>query len=137
MREFEEVLAAMPRLDAFADASQSGCCFGKLCHFNTAADPSLDKCASCGCEHHHLCAKENRWLKWIGDKSIEGRKCFDCWLLEAQLTLDGSGTPVTAQEMRGGWSSRRGIGESGWVCGLTWGGIWIPGRELSVVDPTN
>jgi hypothetical protein len=34
---------------------------------------------------HHLCATEHRWLKWIGDKLIEGRKCFDCWLLEAQL----------------------------------------------------
>ena len=85
VRAFEEVLAAMPRLDAFVDASQSGCCFGKLCQFNTVAGPSLDKCASCGCEHHHLCASENSWLKWIGDKSIEGRKCFDCWLLEAQL----------------------------------------------------
>ena len=25
------------------------------------------------------------WLKWIGTDKIEGRKCFDCWLLEAQL----------------------------------------------------
>ena len=28
-----------------------------------------------------------RWLKWVGGNSIEGRKCFDCWLLEAQLKL--------------------------------------------------
>ena len=34
---------------------------------------------------HHMCASENRWLKWIGDESVEGRKCFDCWLLEALL----------------------------------------------------
>ena len=47
--------------------------------------PSLDKCTSCGDAHHHLCAAENVWLKWIGDDEIEGRKCFDCWLLEAQL----------------------------------------------------
>jgi len=35
--------------------------------------------------HHHLCASENKWLKWISDDKIEGRKCFDCWLLEASL----------------------------------------------------
>ena len=40
---------------------------------------------SCGREHHHLCAAEHPWLKWIGTDKIEGRKCFDCWLLEAQL----------------------------------------------------
>ena len=34
---------------------------------------------------HHLCAAEHPWLKWIGTDKIEGRKCFDCWLLEAQL----------------------------------------------------
>ena len=75
----------MPRLDAFVDASETGCCFGKLCHFNGDAGPSLDRCGSCGRKHHHMCASENKWLKWIDDKSIEGRKCFDCWLLEAQL----------------------------------------------------
>ena len=35
--------------------------------------------------HHHMCASENKWLKWISDDKIEGRKCFDCWLLEASL----------------------------------------------------
>ena len=59
VREFEEVLAAMPRLDAFVDASPTGCCFGKLCKIDGAAGPLLDKCASCGCEHHHLCATGN------------------------------------------------------------------------------
>ena len=44
-----------------------------------------DVCMLCGREHHHLCATEHPWLKWIGDDKIEGRKCFDCWLLEAQL----------------------------------------------------
>lgn len=85
VREIEEVLAAMPRLDVFVDASSTGCCFGKLCRFDGEAGPSLHKCASCGREHHHLCATENRWLKWIGDDKMEGRMCFDCWLLEAQL----------------------------------------------------
>ena len=32
-----------------------------------------------------MCATDNKWLKWIGSDAIEGRKCFDCWLLEAQL----------------------------------------------------
>ena len=45
----------------------------------------MDKCASCDAEHHHLCATENVWLKWISDDEIEGCKCFDCWLLETQL----------------------------------------------------
>ena len=89
VREFEEVLAAMPKLDAFNSKPESGCCFGKLCcHPQLDADragPSLDKCASCGNEHHHLCATENVWLKWIGDDKIEGRTCFDCWLLEVRL----------------------------------------------------
>ena len=89
VREFEEVLAAMPKLDAFNMRPGSACCFGKLCsHPRLDADgtgPSLVKCTSCGDAHHHLCAAENVWLKWIGDDEIEGRKCFDCWLLEAQL----------------------------------------------------
>ena len=44
-----------------------------------------DAYVSCWREHHHLCAAEHPWLKWIGTDKIEGRKCFDCWLLEAQL----------------------------------------------------
>ena len=75
----------MPRMDAFASVSSSGCCFGKLCGYAGEAGPSLDKCGSCGAMHHHLCASENKWLKWISDDKIEGRKCFDCWLLEASL----------------------------------------------------
>ena len=95
VRAFEEVLAAMPRLDAFVASSQSGCCFGKLCQIDQPAGPSLDKCTSCGREHHHLCATENKWLNWIGDEKIEGRKCFDCWLLEAQL-IQADGAPAAA-----------------------------------------
>ena len=75
----------MPRMDAFASASSSGCSFGKLCKFAGEAGPSLDKCGSCGAMHHHISASENKWLKWISDDKIEGRKCFDCWLLEASL----------------------------------------------------
>ena len=75
----------MPRMDAFASASSSGCCFGKLCKFAGEAGPLLDKCVSCGTMHHHISALENKWLKWISDDKIEGRKCFDSWLLEASL----------------------------------------------------
>ena len=82
VRIFEETLAAMPRLDAFTEASPSGCCFGKLCKFSqldaNGAGPTLDRCGSCGASHHHMCASENAWLKWIGSEKIEGRKCFDC-----------------------------------------------------------
>lgn len=85
VRNFEETLAAMPRLDAFDALSPSGCCFGKLCKFGDDHMMSKSTCASCGREHHHLCALEHPWLKWIGPDKIEGRKCFDCWLLEAQL----------------------------------------------------
>ena len=62
VRQFEEVLAAMPKLDSFVAASSSGCCFGKLCELDRLAGPgpSLDKCTSCGSKHHHLCATENR-----------------------------------------------------------------------------
>ena len=61
VRQFEEVLAAMPKLDSFVAASSSGCCFGKLCELDRLAGPgpSLDKCTSCGSKHHHLCATEN------------------------------------------------------------------------------
>ena len=45
----------------------------------------LGQCGSCGAKHHHVCATENKWLAWIGDKDIDGRRCFDCWLLEASL----------------------------------------------------
>ena len=85
VRIFEETLAAMPRLDAFTALSSSGCCFGKLCKFPNDKEMAKEPCASCGLEHHHLCASENPFLKWIGPEKIEGRKCFDCWLLEAQL----------------------------------------------------
>ena len=85
VRAFEETLAAMPRLDAFGTLSPSGCCFGKLCKFGDNQAMQKGVCMLCGREHHHLCATEHPWLKWIGDDKIEGRKCFDCWLLEAQL----------------------------------------------------
>ena len=45
----------------------------------------LDKCGSCGKPHHHMCASEAPWLKWITDDKIAGRRCFDCWLLESLL----------------------------------------------------
>eukprot|EP00966_Prymnesium_polylepis_P298042 6886681-Prymnesium_polylepis.1 len=57
----------------------------KLCKFGDDQEMPKDACVSCGREHHHLCAAEHPWLKWIGTDKIEGRKCFDCWLLEAQL----------------------------------------------------
>jgi hypothetical protein len=85
VRAFEETLAALPRLDAFGSPSPSGCCFGKLCKFADDLDMPKNVCTSCGLEHHHLCASEHPWLKWIGTDKIEGRKCFDCWLLEALL----------------------------------------------------
>ena len=87
VRSFEETLAAMPRVAAFDALSPSGCCMGKLCQFAEAdgAGPVLDKCGSCGKPHHHMCASEAPWLKWITDDKIAGRRCFDCWLLESLL----------------------------------------------------
>ena len=53
-------------------------------------------------------------------------------------TLDGSGyhTQVTALEMRDGWSSRRVDGGIWLGVRTVQCGIRIPGRELSVGDPT-
>ena len=60
VRECEEVLAAMPKLDAFNLKPESRCCLGKLCcHPQLDADgawPSSGKCALCGNEHRHICA---------------------------------------------------------------------------------
>ena len=42
-----------------------------------------------------MCASENKWLKWVSDTKIEGRKCFDCWLLEA--SLNGTVHPLQLQ----------------------------------------
>jgi hypothetical protein len=84
VRQFEEVLAAMPRLGTFAVQSASGCCLGSLCCFPQPGGPVLAACASCGGMHHYLCTSEHTWLKWIGDlKADNSRFCFDCWLLAA------------------------------------------------------
>ena len=85
LRAFEELAAAMPLRGAFAEASPSGCCFGKLCKFGADAAPSMDLCGSCGSAMHRLCAAENAWLKFCGGASGEGLKCFECSLLEALL----------------------------------------------------
>ena len=45
----------------------------------------LEGCGSCGAKHHHMCATNNKWLTWIGDKGIDGRRCFDCWLSRCPL----------------------------------------------------
>ena len=42
---FEELAARMPLREAFAEASPSGCCFGKLCKFGTEAAPSMEACS--------------------------------------------------------------------------------------------
>ena len=63
LRAFEETLAAMPRLEAFATLSSSGCCFGKLCQFQEAgsASPALDRCGLCDAPLHCTCAAEISW----------------------------------------------------------------------------